>query len=47
MDIWLESPADVYLRDKEAYRNFYTMIRDTADRHVQGLLPRSPLPKDV
>ncbi|WP_185156865.1 contact-dependent growth inhibition system immunity protein [Methylobacterium symbioticum] len=47
MDIWLESPADVYHIDKESYRNFYTMIRDTADRHVQGLLPRSPLPKDV
>lgn len=44
MDIWMQSPADTYISDKEVYRFFYKMIRDTADRHVQGQLPQSPLP---
>lgn len=43
-DIWLAPPADVSFKNKESYRIFYTMIRDTADRHVQGQLPKSPLP---
>lgn len=44
MDIWTQSPADVYINEKEYYRFLCKMIRDTADRHVQGLLPISPLP---
>jgi hypothetical protein len=44
MDIWTQSPADIYIKEKEYYRFLYKMIRDTADRHVQGRLPKSPLP---
>lgn len=44
MDIWTKSPADIYIKEKEYYRFLYKMIRDTADRHVQGRLPKSPLP---
>jgi hypothetical protein len=39
-DIWAYSSADIYPTSKDGYRAFYELIRDTADQHVRGVLPK-------
>jgi hypothetical protein len=39
-DIWAYSSAHVYPTRKDGYRAFYELIRDTADQHVRGVLPK-------